>query len=321
MSFPKKGREFTKKTAADYDHELKEIVSIFLYKEFGNSFRISKNIAKKNDANLHTIKNWLKAKNTPSAWHLLNLARSCKSLRKFIEEYLSGRNIWEAFEAADNTIQEDFQSIKSMQESENNGADICTIKISIPFKCARKLHSRRLWIYSEIQKGVRIKVSDVCKTWNVCKRTAISDFNTLKRIKLIAYMGSKRNGSYQIMERKLSMNSKNAIIYARTARDDAGQAVQLQVEEIYNRIEKYSKEQGIKINIINCYIDEGKSGLSMEGREGFQKILKAVKVKKPDFDFIFMKDPSRIIRSSDIDEIAYYESVFNSAGIEVIYCL
>lgn len=83
-------------------------------------------------------------------------------------------------------------------------------------------------------------------------------------------------------------------------------------------IQKYADRKGYRI--VRTYADEGKSGLSLGGRDALQKLIADVQNRVADFSAILVYDVSRWGRFQDADESAYYEYICRRAGIRVIYC-
>lgn len=68
------------------------------------------------------------------------------------------------------------------------------------------------------------------------------------------------------------------------------------------------------------YRDEGRSGLSLDGRAGLIALFEAIKSGKADFTALFVYDVSRWGRFQNVDEAPYYEYGCRRAGIAVSYC-
>lgn len=83
-------------------------------------------------------------------------------------------------------------------------------------------------------------------------------------------------------------------------------------------IQKYAVQRGM--TIVRTYGDEGKSGLSLEGRDALKQLIYDVQTRSPDFEAILVYDISRWGRFQDADESAYYEYLCRRAGIKVFYC-
>ena len=84
-------------------------------------------------------------------------------------------------------------------------------------------------------------------------------------------------------------------------------------------IQAYADQHGMKI--VRTYADEGKSGLSLEGRDSLKALIADVQATtRPNFEVILVYDISRWGRFQDADESAYYEYLCRRAGIQVVYC-
>ena len=105
-----------------------------------------------------------------------------------------------------------------------------------------------------------------------------------------------------------------AALYVRTATEQQ----QYSTANQSDKIRDYASKRGILI--IKTYSDEGKSGLSIFGRTGLQKLLSDVDSGRADFNLILVYDISRWGRFLDPGEGADYEDICRRAGIEVIYC-
>ena len=85
-----------------------------------------------------------------------------------------------------------------------------------------------------------------------------------------------------------------------------------------DKILEYAEKRGIEI--VRTYADDGKSGLSIEGRAALQQLLADVQSGAADFNVILVYDISRWGRFQDADESAYYEYICKRAGIDIAYC-
>jgi DNA invertase Pin-like site-specific DNA recombinase len=74
------------------------------------------------------------------------------------------------------------------------------------------------------------------------------------------------------------------------------------------------------IEIVETYVDRGRSGLRINSRKGLQRLISDVQQGKADFDVILVYDVSRWGRFQDIDESAYHEFICKKAGVQVRYC-
>jgi DNA invertase Pin-like site-specific DNA recombinase len=93
---------------------------------------------------------------------------------------------------------------------------------------------------------------------------------------------------------------------------------QYSTENQADKIREYARQRGIQI--VRTYADEGKSGLSIDGRQALQQLIRDVESGHADFEMILVYDVSRWGRFQDADESAYYEYICRRAGIQVTYC-
>lgn len=83
-------------------------------------------------------------------------------------------------------------------------------------------------------------------------------------------------------------------------------------------IKQYAASRGIEI--VRTYVDAGKSGLKIEGRDALKQLIADVQTGNNDFTLVLVYDVSRWGRFQDADESAYYEYICRRAGISVEYC-
>ena len=93
---------------------------------------------------------------------------------------------------------------------------------------------------------------------------------------------------------------------------------QYSTENQGDAIQQYAEQHGFEI--IRTYADEGKSGLSLDGRKALQQLLNDVGTGSADFSAVLVYDVSRWGRFQNPDEGAYYELCCDIAGIKVHYC-
>ncbi len=101
--------------------------------------------------------------------------------------------------------------------------------------------------------------------------------------------------------------------YRHSARDRQENSVPIQQE----LVQKWAKENGV--DIIFEFADHGKSGLTAEGRDGFNDMMENWVKKRNDFDFVLCLDVSRWGRFQDIDLSATYSAECKKHGKQVIY--
>lgn len=80
----------------------------------------------------------------------------------------------------------------------------------------------------------------------------------------------------------------------------------------------YASEHSYRVTAV--YRDEGRSGLSLDGRAALIALFECIKSGNADFSAVLVYDVSRWGRFQDVDEAAYYEYACRRAGITVSYC-
>ena len=83
-------------------------------------------------------------------------------------------------------------------------------------------------------------------------------------------------------------------------------------------IRQYAQDH--KMQIVRTYNDAGKSGLTLQRRNGLRELLSDVEAGSADYSAILVYDVSRWGRFQDVDESAYYEYRCKRAKISVHYC-
>jgi DNA invertase Pin-like site-specific DNA recombinase len=90
------------------------------------------------------------------------------------------------------------------------------------------------------------------------------------------------------------------------------------IENQRSAIAEYAREHGY--TIVASYIDAGKSGLSLHGRDALKRLLSDVLATHRSFDAVLVLDVSRWGRFQNPDQAAHYEFLCREAGVRVIYC-
>ena len=98
-------------------------------------------------------------------------------------------------------------------------------------------------------------------------------------------------------------------------------STELQRYSIQNQaaaIAAYAQQRNL--SIVRTYVDEGRSGLRINGRPGLIELIEDVQSGNANFDHILVYDVSRWGRFQDVDESAHYEFVCRQKGVKVAYC-
>jgi DNA invertase Pin-like site-specific DNA recombinase len=105
-----------------------------------------------------------------------------------------------------------------------------------------------------------------------------------------------------------------AAAYVRMSTDHQKYSTENQLDTI----RRYAEQRGY--SIVRVFEDAGRSGLTMEGRDGLKSLMLEVESGNAAFQAILVYDVSRWGRFQDADEGAYHEHICSRAGIRVHYC-
>ena len=105
-----------------------------------------------------------------------------------------------------------------------------------------------------------------------------------------------------------------AVEYVRMSTDHQ----QYSTENQHDAIQRFADANGI--SIVRSFIDAGKSGVGIQGRDALQDLLRTVESGQANFSTILVYDVSRWGRFQEPDEGAYYEFRCIRANITVQYC-
>lgn len=117
-----------------------------------------------------------------------------------------------------------------------------------------------------------------------------------------------------LVENRLSTERARAAQYVRMSTDQ--QRYSIDSQKIL--IAEYAETRGYEI--VETYVDAGKSGLSLKGRVALRKLLADALSPSRPFEAILIYDVSRWGRFQDPDEAAHYEFLCRQAGVAVVYC-
>jgi DNA invertase Pin-like site-specific DNA recombinase len=112
----------------------------------------------------------------------------------------------------------------------------------------------------------------------------------------------------------VSGNIVRAAEYIRMSTDHQ----QYSTENQHDAIQRFADVHGI--TIVRSFVDAGKSGVGIQGRDALQDLLRTVESGQADFSTILVYDVSRWGRFQEPDEGAYYEFRCIRANIRVQYC-
>jgi DNA invertase Pin-like site-specific DNA recombinase len=107
---------------------------------------------------------------------------------------------------------------------------------------------------------------------------------------------------------------KAVAYYRHSAQDRQENSVEIQQDQV----RQFAREHDVEI--IREFADRGKSGLSTEGRDGFNEMIRDyIEGEKEAFDFVLVLDVSRWGRYQDTDLSAYYTGLCTKHGKQVVF--
>jgi len=112
----------------------------------------------------------------------------------------------------------------------------------------------------------------------------------------------------------LNPYANNAALYVRASTEHQNYSTEHQEAAL----KEYAARHGM--DVVTVYRDQGRSGLTLHGRNGLLKLLTDIQRGAVDFNTVLVYDVSRWGRFQDVDESAYYEYACRRAGIAVSYC-
>ncbi|MGN6210502.1 MAG: recombinase family protein [Asticcacaulis sp.] len=112
---------------------------------------------------------------------------------------------------------------------------------------------------------------------------------------------------------EIQKNVRRGAMYVRMSTDHQKYSTENQADAIREYADRHD------IEIVRTYADAGKSGLSLDGRDALQTLIRDVQTGAADFKVILVLDVTRWGRFQDADESAFYEYQCRQAGIDVLY--
>lgn len=116
-----------------------------------------------------------------------------------------------------------------------------------------------------------------------------------------------------LMAQQAPLPWRQAAMYVRMSTDHQKYSTENQAEAIQEYADRHH------IQVAKTYTDSGKSGLSLDGRDALQQLIRDVQSGDTGFSMILVLDVTRWGRFQDADESAYYEYICRRAGIDVQY--
>ena len=161
-----------------------------LWREYKDTRCAVKYISKRTGISFNTIKRWYSGHNLPVSRHLLTLTRhyNC-ALRAFLET--SGNGYLIAHIRDENSPSLD-------QETGQDFAPNVPINVPVNHESAH-MERYQQWFLEAVSCNLRPTAASLAKQWGVSPRIAKNVIKELKRRKLIAFVGARKNGRYVLL--------------------------------------------------------------------------------------------------------------------------
>lgn len=172
------------------DGAMTKMITKILRDEYGSSGSALKLISRRIRVKERTVKNWYEGNSAPNLDHFVKLvAASPKILEQLL--LLCGYD-----DQANSLKNQRLNHTKTDREIICYSIIFDTNDTPIDIDSFRKLKQRHLWFCSEIGLGNKPNARTLSKHWPIGIATAKRDIALLTRLKLICFVGSKRNGFY-----------------------------------------------------------------------------------------------------------------------------
>lgn len=112
----------------------------------------------------------------------------------------------------------------------------------------------------------------------------------------------------------LNQHRVRAALYVRASTEHQNYSTSHQEAALRDYADKQNCE------IVSIFRDEGRSGLTLDGRPGLLSLFETIRSEQAEFTTVLVYDVSRWGRFQDVDEAAFYEYACRRAGITVCYC-
>ncbi|WP_163161629.1 recombinase family protein [Bradyrhizobium uaiense] len=122
----------------------------------------------------------------------------------------------------------------------------------------------------------------------------------------------------EVMPHSLPTSSSDAPIRTAQYLRMSSENQRYSTENQRNAIAEYARQHGYQV--VATYVDVGKSGLSLKGRDALRQLLSDALAAERAFDATMVLDGSRWGRFQNPDQAAHYEFLCRQAGLRVIYC-
>lgn len=158
-----------------------------------------KRISRKTGVEIRTIEKWLQTTNIPNTKHLLLLMRHYSEVREAVGWFVCSNDEIQQCISAQNDAHSDGFSVQNFDPFHIYRVIFDPINPIADSRKISDLNLRQLCFVYEIHNGSNPNSESIQGRWSVSKETAKRDIAKLKRLKLIRFVGARRNGQYELV--------------------------------------------------------------------------------------------------------------------------
>jgi hypothetical protein len=195
MSFKKEDHILSTDQATFLEQKIATKVAEILRHEYEGMASPVKKISLKTGVAPATIKKWYSGQNPPRLAHFLILAQNYPLILQVLLEAIGGPDLWDAFTLLGNKLKT-IQAASANLTAQRYSAEKLHYKYRDATANRRQAEQRQVWFLEQMQQGRSLKFCDIVDQWHVSTRTAKSDIALMVKLKLIEFVGAKKNGIY-----------------------------------------------------------------------------------------------------------------------------
>jgi len=152
--------------------------------------------------NRNSISKWYHGSNAPKSAHLLLLAKSYPNILRMILQLINRGDIWEL--CLRHSIPQKMLSARPKTRTRQSiyKDRFVSINVVVDALTSGQLNKRQLWFLGRLQQGDSVKAENIVSVWRSTPRTARRDIAGLIAVRLIRFTGARRNGRYELYDRK-----------------------------------------------------------------------------------------------------------------------
>jgi len=158
-----------------------------------------KRISRKTGIEIRTIESWFQSRNMPNAKNLLLLMQHYAEVREAVSRFVCLDNKVPQDISIQNDAQPDGSSDQNFDPFNIYRVIFDPINSIADSRKISDLNLRQLWFVSELQLSSNPNSESIQARWSVSKETAKRDIAKLRQLKLIRFVGAKRNGRYELV--------------------------------------------------------------------------------------------------------------------------